>query len=388
MTNEAFIKQNKDADIRSLALSKCPAEIDLRFCLQQIEGMQVAMKKLPAWANAEGILFPPKISLEQCSSEQTALYKQQLVERLLPMKREKMADLTGGFGIDFSYLARLFDEAHYVERDKHLCEIAQHNLPLLGLEQATVHCATGEEFLDGMGDFDIIYLDPSRRDAYGRKVAALNDCSPDVEAIHDKLLNHAPIVLVKLSPMLDIQDALRRLPNISEVHVVSSCGECKEVLLVLRRERHDVIFHCVNLSAKEETFSTSIRDAEPAIATHLERFLYEPNASILKAGVQNSLCQKYAVRKLHPFSHLFISADFIEYFPGRSFEVEDACSFAKKDLKRMLGDITQCNLTVRNFPSTVAALRNRLRLHEGGDTYLFATTLYDGSHALIRCKKL
>ena len=388
MTNEAFIEQNKDADIRNLALSKIPAGIDLHFCLQQIEGLQIAQKKLPAWAKTEGILFPPKVSLEQCSSEQTALYKQQLVERLLPMKRAKMADLTGGFGIDFSYLAKLFDEANYVERDKHLCEIAQHNFPLLGLQQAKVHCSTSEDYLDGMGHFNIIYLDPSRRDAVGRKVVALNDCSPNVEAIHDELLAHAPIVLVKLSPMLDIQDTLRRLPNVGEVHVVSVDGECKEVLLVLCREKQVATVHCVNLSAQEQTFSTTIQNTEPVIATHLERYLYEPNASILKAGVQNSLCQKYDVRKLHSFSHLFISSHFIEDFPGRSFEIEDACSFAKKDLKRMLADITQCNLTVRNFPATVAELRKRLKLREGGDIYLFATTLADGSHALIRCKRL
>ncbi len=351
MTNEAFIEQNRDADIRSLALSKIPAGIDLHFCLQQIEGLQIAQKKLPAWAKTEGILFPPKVSLEQCSSEQTALYKQQLVERLLPMKRAKMVDLTGGFGIDFSYLAKLFDEANYVERDEHLCEIAQHNFPLLGLQQAKVHCSTSEDYLDGMGHFDIIYLDPSRRDAVGRKVVALNDCSPNVEAVHDEF-------------------------------------ECKEVLLVLCREKQVATVHCVNLSAQEQTFSTTIQNAEPVIATHLERYLYEPNASILKAGVQNSLCQKYDVRKLHSFSHLFISAHFIEDFPGRSFEIEDACSFAKKDLKRMLADITQCNLTVRNFPATVAELRKRLKLREGGDIYLFATTLADGSHALIRCKRL
>ena len=388
MTNDEFITKNKDADVRTLALSKTPDEIDLHFCLQQIEGLQVAEKKIPAWTKTAGILFPPKISLEQCSSEQTAQYKQQLVERFLPMKRQKMVDLTGGFGIDFSYLARLFDEADYVERNEHLCDIAKHNFSLLGLSQARVHHATCEDFLDEMGLFDIIYLDPSRRNAVGRKVVALNDCSPNVEELQDKLLAHAPIVLVKLSPMLDIQDTLRRLPNIGEVHVVSVEGECKEVVLVLCREKQDVTVHCVNLPAQTQTFSTTIQQTEPVIATHLEHYLYEPNASILKAGVQNSLCQKFGVKKLHPFSHLFISAHFIDDFPGRSFEIEDSCSFAKKDLKRMLADITQCNLTVRNFPATVAALRKRLKLREGGDIYLFATTLADESHVLIRCKKL
>ena len=388
MTNEAFIEKNKDADVRELALSKIPNGIDLRFCLQQIEGLQVAQKKLSSWAKTKGIIFPPKISMEQCSSEQTARYKQQLVERLLPEGRQKMVDLTGGFGIDFSFLAKLFEEADYVETNVNLCEIARHNFPLLNLPKTKIYCLKCEDFLDEMGSFCFIYLDPSRRDETGRKVVALSDCSPNVEVLQEKLLAHAPIVLVKLSPMLDIQDTLRRLTNVNEVHVVSVDGECKEVLLVLCREKKDELpFCCVNIAAQTQTFCTTTRDAEPIIATSLEQYLYEPNASILKAGVQNALCQTYDVRKLHPFSHLFISFHFIENFPGRAFVIEDYCGFAKKDLKRMLADISQCNLTVRNFPATVAELRKRLKLREGGDSYLFATTLGDNSHVLIRCKQ-
>ena len=388
MTNEEFIAQNKEADVRGLALSNVPADIDLHFCLQQIAGMQAAQKKLPSWAKTKGILYPPKISLEQCSSEQTALYKQHLVERLLPMERQKMVDLTGGFGIDFSLLAKLFEEADYVESDEKLCEIAQHNFPLLGLPRARVSCSKGEDFLDEMGNFCFTYLDPSRRNADGKKVVALSDCSPNIETLHDILLRHAPIVMVKLSPMLDIQDTLRRLSNANEVHVVSVDGECKEVLVVLCREKtSDVRYYCVNIASQTQTFSTKARNAEPIIAPQPERYLYEPNASILKAGVQNALCQTYDVRKLHPFSHLFVSPHFIEDFPGRAFLIEDFCGFGKKELKRLLEGLAQCNLTVRNFPATVAELRKRLKLREGGDTYLFATTLSDGSHALLRCKQ-
>ena len=388
MTNEEFIAQNKEADVRELALSNVPADIDLHFCLQQIAGMQAAQKKLPSWAKTKGILYPPKISLEQCSSEQTALYKQHLVERLLPMERQRMVDLTGGFGIDFSFLAKLFEEADYVESDEKLCDIAQHNFPLLGLPRARVYCSKGEDFLDEMGNFCFIYLDPSRRNADGKKVVALSDCSPNIETLHDKLLRHAPIVMVKLSPMLDIQDTLRRLSNANEVHVVSVDGECKEVLVVLCREKtSDVRYYCVNIASQTQTFSTKARNAEPIIAPQPERYLYEPNASILKAGVQNALCQTYDVRKLHPFSHLFVSPHFIEDFPGRAFLIEDFCGFGKKELKRLLEGLAQCNLTVRNFPATVAELRKRLKLREGGDTYLFATTLSDGSHALLRCKQ-
>lgn len=386
MTNDEFIAQNKDADVRALALSKKPDEIDLHFCLQQIEGLQVAQKKLPAWAKTEGILYPPKVSLEQCSSEQTAHYKQQLVEQLLTMKREKMADLTGGFGIDFSFLAKLFDEADYVEQNDKLCDIASQNFPLLGLQHTRIHNKTCEDFIDEMGHFDLIYLDPSRRDELGRKVIALSDCSPKIEALQEKLLKHSQLVLVKLSPMLDIEDTLRRLACVSEVHVVSVSGECKEVLLVLCREKKDELrFYCVNITTPTQTFSTKTRDVEPVLASHLERYLYEPNASILKAGVQNALCKSYDVKKLHPFSHLFVSAHFIEDFPGRCFIIEDSCGFGKKDLKKLLEGINQCNLTVRNFPASVAELRKRLKLREGGNIFIFATTLSDGSHALLRC---
>ena len=388
MTNEDFIAQNRGDNVRALALSKVPDGVDLHFCLQQITGLQAMQKKVPSIVQKEGILFPQKISLEQSSSEQTALYKQQLTEQLLPMKRGKMADLTGGFGIDFSFLAKLFEQADYVEQDVRLCEIARHNFPLLGLQHTRIHNSPSEEFLDKTDSFDFIYLDPSRRDSAGRKVVALNDCSPDIEALQDKLLSHAPLVMVKLSPMLDIKDAIRRLPEVHEVHVVSVDGECKEVLLVLSRQGKGVAFHCVNLATRQQTFHTNELDAKPDIATRLEHYLYEPNASILKAGVQNALCQTYGIKKLHPFSHLFISAHFIDNFPGRAFTIEDSYSFSKKDIKRLQADVSQCNLTVRNFPATVAELRKRLKLREGGDVYLFATTLGDESHVLLRCKQL
>lgn len=387
MTNEEFIAIHLYDDVQAVALGNTPAGIDIRHCLQQITGQQASRSKLPTWARTAGILFPARLAMEQCSSEVTALYKQQLVEHLLPKGRQNMVDLTGGFGIDFTFLAKLFDEADYVERDESLCEIARHNLPLLGLKKAKVHNATCEEFLDEMGDFCLIYLDPSRRDVVGRKVVALCDCSPNIEKLQDKLLDHAPIVMVKLSPMLDIQDTLRRLGHVSEVHVVSVGGECKEVLLVLSRQKADVTYHCTNITTQTQTFCTNTRNAEPVIAPHPERFLYEPNASILKAGVQDSLCQTYGIKKLHPFSHLFTSTHFIEDFPGRAFVVEDYGGFAKKELKRLLADISQCNLTVRNFPASVAELRKRLKLREGGSCYLFATTLGDGSHALLRCKQ-
>lgn len=386
MTNEAYIELHRDDKVEALALAATPAGVDLRFCLRQIEGRQIARRKLPSWAETEGLLYPSKVSLEQCSSQQAATYKRQLAERLLPTHRMRMVDLTGGFGIDFASIAPLFDEADYVESNGLLCELAAHNFPLLGLPRVRIHNTTGESFCEGMGDFSLIYLDPSRRDATGRKVVALADCTPDVEALHDILLRHAPTVMVKLSPMLDIHDTLRRLPNVSEVHVVSVGGECKEILLVLRREATPPVFHCVNISHTTETFCATPPLCEPVIATGPGRFLYEPNASILKAGVQDELCRAYGAEKLHPFSHLFVSDDFIADFPGRSFVIEAYSGFGKKELRALLSGVNQCNLTVRNFPASVAELRKRLKLREGGDTFFFATTLSDGAHALLRCK--
>lgn len=387
MTDKEFIAKNRNADVRALALGKTPIDIDMPYCLQQIEGWQIARHKLPSLAETEGIVYPVRLSLEQCSSEKTALYKCEQVKRLLPKDRSRMADLTGGFGIDFCYLARLFEDADYVECNERLCEIATHNFPILGLGHAKIHNIKGEDFAEEMGNYSLIFLDPSRRDADGRKMVSIGDCKPNIEVLQDKLIRHAQIVIVKLSPMLDIHDALQRLPQVSEVHAVSVGGECREVLLVLHRERKGRMFYCTNITDRVQTFRTNILDAEPVTASALERYLYEPNASILKAGVQNALCQTYGIKKLHPFSHLFTSSHFIEDFPGRTFLVEDYCSFAKKDLKRLLSDISQCNLTVRNFPTTVAELRKRLKLREGGDCYLFATTLSDGSHALLRCKR-
>ena len=186
--------------------------------------------------------------------------------------------------------------------------------------------------------------------------------------------------------MLDIQDTLRRLHGVSEVHVVSVDGECKEVLMIYSGEENNPTYHCVNIAAHPQTFCTTERNSKPLVTPSPERYLYEPNASILKAGVQDALCQVYDIRKLHPFSHLFTSPHFIEDFPGRTFLVEDYSKFSKKELKGLLTGISGCSLTVRNFPASVAELRRQLKLKEGADCHLFATTLSDGSHALIRCK--
>lgn len=387
MTNAEFITQHRTEDVRKLALKKMPEGVDAVFCLQQIEGWQLALKKIPDWAATEGLLFPPRLSMEQCSSQQTALYKRRVAERLLDGKCEGMTDLTGGFGIDFSYMAPLFCKAVYVERQEHLCQIARHNFQLLGLQHAQVRNASCQDVLMAQEPTSLIYADPARRDDTGRKVVLLQDCQPNVVTLQDELMAHAQVVMLKLSPMLDIQQALRQLRFVREVHVLSIDGECKELLLVMHKQDTSLRYYCVNITNHIQETIVEDKPLSPIICGGVKSFLYEPNASILKAGMQDALCNMYKVEKLHAFSHLFVSDELISDFPGRSFRIVGCSDFSKQGLKHLLADIKQANITVRNFPATVQQLRKKLRLEEGGNVYLFATTMNDESHVLLRCEK-
>ncbi len=391
MTNEEYISLHRCEDTSALALRRAPEGVDLKYCLEQIKSRQKAVRKLPHWAAVDGLVFPPSLSMEQCSSETTAKYKQELVERILSSEeRFSMVDLTSGFGVDFSYLALLFRQSVYVEQQQRLCEIARHNLPLLGLGHAEVHCADGTAFLKNMDYADLIFMDPARRDDCGRKTVQLEDCTPCVTTMLPDLIQRCRFLLVKLSPMLDIRVALKALKYVCEVHVVSVDGECRELLLLLdATECRPVSFHCVNLGRKPNCFV--VEDMSHVVSVAVDgpsAYLYEPNASVLKAGVQDALCDRFGVEKLHRNSNLFTSAQLVEDFPGRVFCVRSCFDFSKQSLKALQLQVRKANLTVRNFPSTVDQLRKRLKLKEGGDVYLFATTLADESHVLVQCEKV
>ena len=387
-----FIEENSRADVRSLALqAKKYPQVDMAMAVVQIAGRQIAEAKVPTWYRIEGLFYPKHLSMEQCSSEATAIYKANLVEG------ETFADLTGGFGIDCSFLSRKFKQANYVERQAELCELARHNFPLLGLNIG-VHNEDGVEYLKRMQPVDCLFLDPARRDGHGGKTVAISDCEPDVSALEKLLVEKARKVVVKLSPMLDLSLALKDLKHVCEVHIVSTDNECKELLLILQKETAstEVSIHCINsLGAlngyriyQEYAFTQEQERTSDCPLTHeVEAYLYEPNASIMKAGAYRSLTQAYPVKKLHPSSHLYVSPHFIEDFPGRKFQVEAVSGFGKKELKTFLQGMEKANLTIRNFPSSVAELRKRLKLKEGGDDYLFATTLADESKVIIKCKK-
>ena len=383
-----FIEENARADVRSLALqAKKYPQVDMAMAVVQIAGRQIAEAKVPSWYHTKGLLYPKHLSMEQCSSEATAIYKADLVEG------ETFADLTGGFGIDCSFLSRKFRKADYVERQAELCELAKHNFPLLGLNIG-VHNEDGVEYLKQMQPVDCLFLDPARRDGHGGKTVAIADCEPDVSALEDLLVEKAKKVMVKLSPMLDLSLALKHLKYVREVHIVSVNNECKELLLILQKESasSDITIHCEHIvnASEHQSFSFTQeqeRTSDCPLATEVGAYLYEPNASILKAGAYRSLTQTYACKKLHASSHLYTSEQFVEDFPGRRFKVEAVSGFGKKELKEFLQGMEKANLTIRNFPSSVADLRKRLKLKEGGEDYVFATTLADESKVMIKCRK-
>ena len=380
-----FIREHRNDDVRTLALQagRYPT-VDMRKAVVQIEGWQHAREKLPAWAAVEGIIYPPKISMEQCSSEKTAKYKASLIGR-----SKRFADLTGGFGIDFSYMARNFDEAYYIERSKELCDIANANFSLLGLDNVNVMNGNSEKLFATLQHLDWIFVDPARRDGDGRKVVALSDCEPNILELD--LLSKADMAMVKCSPMLDITMACRQLGCVSDIYIVSVNNECKELLLVLNSSCFTTVTtHCVNFLKDGGTqmfsFTQDEEDfAETRYSSEIGKYLYEPNASVQKAGCPKSL-SKYHVNKLHPNSNLYTSYEHAHHFPGRIFEVVEVLGFSKADIKRVQA-MQKANITVRNFPESVQQLRKRLKLADGGDSYIFATTLNDGSKVLIQCKK-
>ena len=501
-----FIRQHQDDDVRRLAFlgSKYP-EVDMPFALDQIRGRKMARTKLPRWASIEGIIYPPHISMEQCSSEQTALYKAELAARLLGLspsssengeekdkecenasnlhlsencefagkgavdsefakneatcKKQQIlteskenvneikeephegdfseetgfVDLTGGFGVDFSYIAsRLGVKSMYVERQTHLCEAAKENFGRLGLKNAIVKNGDGIEVLHSFASkkddaaseslgiigeqsqsllktklgLKLIFIDPARRDDAGNKVVSLKDCTPDVTLLQEEMLSKADYVIIKLSPMLDWHRAVSELNCVQEVHIISVNNECKELLLVLSARNMGVMeassangevkhagnlrIYCVNdaqsFVCEESDMEASSVKIAPSTLEEMQ-YLYEPNASLMKAGCFGVLSERYDARMLSKNSHLFMSMEPIEAFPGRSFRIIAISSFNKKELKRHLSGITKANIATRNFPLSVAELRKRLKLKDGGETYIFATTLSNESHVLVITEK-
>ena len=396
MTTDEFIKKFADADVHDLALkARSFPEVDMTFALDQISGRKKALKKLPAWAAIEGVVYPPHLSMEQCSSEFTAIYKRNILLRLLG-RGYSITDITGGFGVDFMYMSENSSRAVYVERNNVLCKAAQHNSALFGRENVEIVNSDSENYIMSMEHTDVIYADPARRDAAGGRTYAISDCTPDVIQLLPELLDKAKYVVVKLSPMLDhnktIEDFNKIRRCVNEIHIVSVANECKELLVVMSGDAcEEYNVYCINDDDEFVYTPSSDIHLQPLLSqTELfdGLFLYEPNASIMKAGCFKQISDTYAMPLIANNSNLFVSREKEVSFPGRAFSVIRTTSMNKKEISRALSGIKKANITVRNFPVTVAELRRRLKISDGGDKYIFATTTKSGAHVLLICEKI
>lgn len=378
---QQFIIDHLHDDVRRLAFKTVPPCIDLRYALQQIEARRRLTDKVPTWASNLQLEFPPHLSVEQCSSERTAHYKTTLLQG------DTLVDLTGGMGVDCYFLSANFRHTHYVEQQPLLAELAGKNFASLDAD-IVVHNCPAETFLEQSAPVSAIFIDPARRDNSGRKMVSISDCTPDVAALQHTLLAKAPNVLIKLSPMLDIAVVLRELQHVKAIHVVAVDNECKELLVEL--ERHyaaEPVLHAVNLTAAQTerfTFRPSEeRHTLPTMAAGVGRYLYEPNAALLKAGAFRTIAHRFGIDKLHTNSHLYTSDTLQNDFPGRRFEVEAVVPFKSKLKPADLQHTDKACIAARNFPLSVADLRKVLKIGDGGDTFIFATTLRDNSKVLI-----
>lgn len=382
-----FIKQHQNDDIHKLAFraSSYP-DIDIRSAIIQIQGRQIARKKIPSWYKNEEIIYPPHLSLEQCSSELTARFKSAL------FKGNSFVDLTGGLGVDFAFLSQQYIESVYVEQQPHLVNIAKHNFRVLRLKNISFIEDNAVDYLAKMRYSDLIYLDPARRKAEGSKAFLLEDCMPDVVKIDGALNEKALKIMIKLSPMLDISQAISLLSHISDIYVISVANECKELLFIKNSKNINLIIHCINIKKEGSYDSYSFtREEEDNLsinyATSIGKYLYEPNSSLMKAGAYKTVTNQYNINKLNINSHLYTSDIYYPDFQGRVFCIDKVSSLSKADLLKNFRGIKQANITVRNFPMSSEALKNRLKLKDGGDCFVFATTLADEKKVLLLCSK-
>jgi len=384
----AFIRENLHADVHQLSLQAARyPDVDMAFAVRQIGGRQKIRYKVPSFYQSDEIIYPPALSLEQASSEITAQYKASICEG------KKFADLTGGFGIDCFFISRKFEQAVYVEKQKNLCEIAKHNFTALQADNIIIINDEAKNYLDKMSEVDCIYIDPARRSGSGKKLVFLSDCEPNVQLLAPKLLQKAERVLIKLSPMLDISSAVNEIPQTTEIHILAVENDCKEILLVLQKQKpNDIKIRTVNFLKNNEAqiFEYALAQETSANATYtaeIKKYLYEPNVAVMKSGGFKMLSQYYNVEKFHPNTHLYTSSGYIPNFPGRVFEVADIWNGSQKEWKKRAEKIKKANITVRNYPIDAPELRKKLKLADGGDCYLFACTLANSEKVIVECQK-
>ena len=397
ITTKKFIQEHLNDDVIQLGLqAKRYSDVDMGLVIKQIAGFQKIKDKVPVFYESKDILFPKQLSIEQSSSEITAKYKSKLFEG------DAFADLTGGFGVDFYFISQNFKSGIYVERDEELCKLAAHNFKLLKIPRYEIHQTKSEDYLDKMPEVDLIYIDPHRRSETGKKTVLISDCEPNVALFAEKMLLKTPVVMIKLSPMLDIHQAIEYLPQTTEVHIVAVDNECKEVLLILKREgiyknddyhKDTVKIKTRNLykSQVHQTFDFSFFEEKQAEVVYTDepgQYIYEPNAAIMKSGAFKLVATHFNLRKFHVNTHLYTGDEHINDFPGRIMQVSEVYGNNKADLKKIKDKYPKANVTTRNYPLSVDDFRKRTSIKEGGNDYLYALKTTSEKHIIIACAKI
>ena len=386
-----FIQEHMNDDTAELLLAaRKYLGIDVPFAVEQIEARRRLKGKLPEWYGNADLIMGGRVPAEQCSSEQTARYKRSIIEG------KSLCDMTGGMGVDFWYMSEGMERAIYTERSEELCEVAKHNFQVLQTlrPEYVIRCGDGRKL--PIPSVDVIYLDPARRAGDGSRVYAMEDCEPNIVEWQDELLQHAKTVLVKLSPMVDLTDVMRKLKGVTEVHIVAVKNECKEVLVKQAYALGDfphaecVTMHCVDfVGEKVIHYTTKFPDEMDVLvsAGGVKHYLYEPDVTLMKAQAFGSLCHRFNVRQLEIGAHLMTSDEFIPDFPGRIFEVEEKIPFSSKVLKGLKKAISQANMATRNFVLTADELRKKTGIKDGGKVYLFGAKVKDVGQMLLKCRK-
>ncbi len=383
---QLFIETNSKTSVSNIALSQSPFDgVTASELAQQIDGKQRLEKKIPQWTHTQGIYYPQRRSLEQCSSNSTADYKADLITG------DKVLDMTGGMGVDTWAIAKKTKKVVYCEQNKELCEISRHNFRVLGTENITVFNDDALLFLQQTNEqFDTIYIDPARRDAYNRKMVSLTDYQPDVIENMQLLWEHTSHILIKASPMMDISRAITELQYVKEVHVVAVKNECKELLFLLEKNFTGTIqFSAVNLESSHPVFSFTA-DAETKAAPSIalpQQYIYEPNSAVLKSGAFKLPAVRYNIHKLHRFTHLYTSEQLIPDFPGNIYVINHICDYNKKQIKKLLPE-KKANIKCYNFADKPAVLQKRLQIKDGGRLFLFGIKNKDEKYQVLVCKRI
>ncbi len=382
-TVQSFLEEQSSGDWGKLAFKKSPFEfVSTAELLNQLKTRQKAKTKLPLWFGTRGVIYPPSLNLEQSSSQATAEFKAGLIPN-----GTRALDMTGGFGIDSFFLSQKFTTLDFCELDSALIEYSRYNFEKLGRENVRFINKSSVEYLKETTDnFDLIFVDPSRRTQSKLKVFNLNDCEPNLIEYRDLILQKTEVLLIKNSPFLDISQSLHQLDTSAHVYVIAVKNEVKEVLLYIDNKRSKTKYTAVNITANSvEKFSFFPEDLKNSPISKPKKYLYEPNAAIMKSGGFSEVAETFQVEKLHPNSNLF-TADNLISFPGRKFEILQEIKLNKKDLKKSIPNF-KVNITVRNYPMSVSEIRKKTKLQDGGEYYLFCTTNSENKPICLLCKK-